>query len=52
MYLFCVVTAAREDKILKISVGEQKSSPITGPEGSRQLRFQDFVTTVHDRVRL
>jgi len=29
-----------------------KSSPVTGPEGSRQLRFPDFVTTAQDGGRL
>jgi len=28
------------------------SSPVTGPEGSRKLRFPDFVTTAQDGDRL
>jgi len=32
-------------------MGEGKAFPLqawTGPEGSRKLRFPDFVTTAHD----
>ena len=46
--------SARKD-LLICNTGKGKAVPLqtwTGPEGSRKLRFQDFVTTAQDSGRL
>jgi len=45
----------RENKVLGTTEGKGKAAPLqawTGPEGSRKLRFPDFMTTAQDGGRL
>jgi len=46
--LLCAALKTRGTKY----TSQVKSSPVTGPEGSRKLSFPDFVTTAQDGGRL